>query len=124
MADQLLDLAGRHVLAADLQQVLVALPVEEVAALAQHHHVAGLEPAVLERLLVGLGVVEVLEEQLDAAGAAQPELAGLALGAQLAGVLVDDRDTRSPAVMWPIERSGSRSAGLPLVAWVTVSVMP
>ena len=47
------------------------------------------QPSV-ERLLVGLGVVEVLEEQLDAAGAAQPQLAGLALGAQLAGVLVDD----------------------------------
>ena len=90
--DEVLDLLGRHVLAADLQQVLVALLVEDVAALAHLHHVAGLEPAVLERLGVGLVVVEVLEEELDPAGAAHPQLAGLALGAELAGLLVDHRD--------------------------------
>ena len=90
--DEVLDLLGRHVLAADLQQVLVALLVEDVAALTHLHHVAGLEPAVLEGLGVGLVVVEVLEEELDPAGAAHPQLAGLALGAELAGLLVDDRD--------------------------------
>ena len=86
-------------------------------------HVAGLEPAALERLRVRLGVVVVLEEQLDAARAPQPELAGLALGAQLAGVLVDDRELVAgrDVAHRPL---GQALGGLPLMAWMTVSVMP
>ena len=121
--DDVFDLAGRDVLAADLEQVLVALAVEEVAAGAEHDHVAGLEPVVLEGLRVGLVVVVVLEEELDPARAAQPQLAGLALGAQLAGLLVDHREL-VPGRHMPIDRSGRCSEGLPFVAWMTVSVMP
>ena len=122
--DDLLHLTGGDVLATDFQEVGVALDVGHVAAGRHLDHVPGLEPAVLEALLVRLGVVEVLEEELNAAGPAEPQLAGAPLLAELAGLAVDDGHLVAgghPA--HGHERQDARSA-LPVMAWVTVSVMP
>ena len=81
------------------------------------HVVAGLEPAVLgEGLGVRLVVVEVLEEQLDAAGAAHPELADLARRADLPGVVVDDEELVAG------RRSTHRAVGVVLVEVVAGGV--
>ena len=54
---------------------------------------------------------------------AQPQLAGPAVGAELAGVLVDHRDLVARGDV-AHRADGERSDGLPVIEWVTVSVMP
>src|SRR3954447_18160397 len=86
LVEDLLDLARVDVVAAADDQLLLAVDDEEVAVLVDLGHVATVEPAVLDRVLGGVGLVPVA---LHDVVALDDDLADLAL-VDLVAVVVDD----------------------------------
>ena len=86
LVEHLLDLARVHVVAAADDHVLLAVDDEEEAVLVDLAEVAGVEPAVADRLLGGVRAAEVA---LHDVVALDGDLADLA-GGDLVVVVVDD----------------------------------
>src|SRR5690625_7913895 len=114
----LFHLSGGDVFPPYLEGIPVPVAEIELSLGAQANQIAGLEPAVFgEGLGVGLGLVVILEEQLDAAHAAYPQLTHFAGLTEAAAVGLDNGEliawrglTHAARRPLPhIVRAGSRS---------------